>query len=285
VGAETSFCDGDCSYAMCGDGYHNMLSEQCDDGNAANDDGCVGSCQLNVCGDAMHWVGMEDCDDGNGIDTDECKNDCTHAICGDGVIQDEIEQCEDLNMVDDDACTNMCLDAACGDGILWADMEVCDDGNFDDGDSCPGSCEPAVCGDGFTHDGVEACDDGNDIDNDGCTNNCISMSPSPCTQGVDPGSHAPWVVCSASPELAWLSADTHGQYHPVLICQNLGYATVGQWGGTCGNACGFCQAQTSCQNPGSMSFNLGNWEGTGNCGSDVLGPIICQAVHWTCINI
>jgi cysteine-rich repeat protein len=159
---------------MCGDGYHNMLSEQCDDGNANNDDGCIGACVLNVCSDGVVWVGMEECDDANMIDTDECKNDCTNAICGDGVIQDEVEQCEDLNMVDTDACTNACLDAICGDGILWANMETCDDGNFDDDDACPGSCAPAFCGDGFTQMGAEECDDGNNVDDDACTNTCTS---------------------------------------------------------------------------------------------------------------
>jgi cysteine-rich repeat protein len=161
---------------MCGDGYHNTLSEQCDDGNAANDDGCVGACQINVCGDGIVWVDMEDCDDGNVIDTDACKGDCTNPFCGDGIIQDEVEQCEDLNMVNDDACTNACQMAVCGDGILWPGVEICDDGNFDNVDLCPGSCAPAFCGDGYTQNGLEQCDDGNEIDDDGCTNDCISLS-------------------------------------------------------------------------------------------------------------
>jgi cysteine-rich repeat protein len=173
VGVETMFCDGDCTYAMCGDGYHNPLSEACDDGNAANDDGCIGACLVNECGDGVLWMGMEDCDDANMIDTDECKNDCTAAFCGDGVIQDEVETCEDLNMINDDACTNACQIAVCGDGVLWNGMETCDDGNFDDDDDCPGSCEPAFCGDGFVQAGSEECDDGNNVDNDFCGNDCI----------------------------------------------------------------------------------------------------------------
>jgi hypothetical protein len=84
--------------------------------------------------------------------------------------------------------------------------------------------------------------------------------------------------------MAWLSANTMGQYHPVLICQDLGYDTVGQAGGNCGNVCGFCEGATSCMAPGTMTFNFGNWNGTGNCGADMLGPIICQTVHWTCVN-
>jgi cysteine-rich repeat protein len=168
------YCDADCTYSVCGDGYHNMLSEECDDGNEDNNDGCIGPCLINVCGDGVLWEGMEECDDENDVDTDECTNACTLAVCGDGVIWEDNETCEDLNDVDTDACTNACQDAICGDGILWEGVETCDDGNFDDNDACPGSCEPAYCGDGFKQDGVEECDDGNDIDDDWCSNTCIS---------------------------------------------------------------------------------------------------------------
>jgi cysteine-rich repeat protein len=179
VGNETMFCDADCTYVMCGDGYWNMLSEACDDGNADNTDGCVGACVVNVCGDGILWEGQEQCDDANMIDVDECKNDCTPAACGDGVIWEEFETCDDQNMVDADACTNACQIAACGDGILWPDMEICDDGNFEDDDQCPSSCEPAVCGDGFVLAGAEDCDDGNDVDDDFCANDCTANTCQP----------------------------------------------------------------------------------------------------------
>jgi cysteine-rich repeat protein len=168
------FCDGDCTYVMCGDGYHNMLSEQCDDGNAENNDACVGACLLNVCGDGKMWEGVEQCDDQNMIDVDECTNACTTAVCGDGVVWEEMETCDDQNLDETDDCTNVCKVASCGDGILWAGNETCDDGNLDNGDDCPGSCEPAFCGDGYTLQGIEECDDGNEVDDDGCTNDCIS---------------------------------------------------------------------------------------------------------------
>jgi cysteine-rich repeat protein len=169
------FCDADCTYAMCGDGYHNMLSEQCDDGNAANDDACVGACSINVCGDGAVWQGVEQCDDDNMIDIDECKNDCTMAVCGDGVVWEDMETCDDQNVVDTDECSNACQTASCGDGILWEGNETCDDGNLLDNDQCPGSCNPAFCGDGYTLQNAEECDDGNQVDDDGCTNDCISM--------------------------------------------------------------------------------------------------------------
>ena len=174
VGEETMFCDGDCTFSVCGDGYHNMLSEECDDGNANNDDGCIGACLINVCGDGTVYVGVEECDDGNNVDEDDCLNACTLSICGDGVIHADNEECEDGNDVDTDACTNACLNAVCGDGILQEGVELCDDNNFDDSDECPGSCEPAFCGDGYTQQGVEECDDGNDVDDDFCSNTCES---------------------------------------------------------------------------------------------------------------
>ena len=172
VGNETMFCDGDCTYAVCGDGYHNMLSEQCDDGNDLNDDACVGACLNNVCGDEHVYAGVEECDDGNDSDDDDCKNDCSAAFCGDGVLHAQDEECDDANMVESDACTNACTESFCGDGVLWEGMETCDDGNLVDEDACPTSCEPAVCGDGFVHEGVEDCDDGNQDPDDFCANDC-----------------------------------------------------------------------------------------------------------------
>ena len=175
VGNETMFCDGDCTYAMCGDGYHNMLSEQCDDGNSENNDECVGACQLNVCGDTYVYEGVEECDDGNLEDDDDCTSACVAAFCGDGIVHAQDEECDDANMIDTDACTAGCTAAACGDGVIWEGMETCDDGNLDDGDACPSSCEPAFCGDGFVQLGIEECDDGNDVDDDSCTNDCIAL--------------------------------------------------------------------------------------------------------------
>lgn len=57
-----------------------------------------------------------------------------------------------------------------------------------------------------------------------------------------------------------------------MLCQDLGYAGVGQIGGTCGNVCGFCQAN------GQQVF-----DGGGACGQDGLGPLLCVTVHWTCV--
>lgn len=51
--------------------------EQCDDGNAINNDACKNTCTNNVCGDGVVSSGMEACDDGNSDNSDGCLNDCT----------------------------------------------------------------------------------------------------------------------------------------------------------------------------------------------------------------
>ena len=162
----------DCTYAMCGDGYHNMLSEQCDDGNAMSNDGCVGACLIAYCGDTFIQEGMEECDDGNMADDDDCTSMCVAAFCGDGIMHSDDEECDDANMSDDDACTAMCTASFCGDGVLWQGMETCDDGNMSDTDMCPTSCQPASCGDGFIQMGVEECDDANMGNGDNCLDSC-----------------------------------------------------------------------------------------------------------------
>jgi cysteine-rich repeat protein len=226
----------------------------------------------------------EQCDDGNADDTDQCPSTCDLAYCGDGFVQSGVEECDDGNDDETDDCIPVfCTGASCGDGFLQDGEEECDDGNLEDGDACPTTCEPAYCGDGFEWTDMEECDDGNGQSNDGCTPQCIAEFPPVCTQGNDPGTNAPWVVCSADDQEAWVSANTMGQYHPLKICEDLGYDTVGAWGGNCGSVCGYCQQGTSCQNNGNKVLPS-QWNGSGNCGSDQLGPIICQTVSWTCIN-
>ena len=105
--------------------------------------------------------------------------------------------------------------------------------------------------------------------------------PNQCETGVDPGTGANWVVCSADENEAWISANTGGRYHAELICQNLGYRTVGAWGGTCGNVCGYCQGSTSCQNHGTKNL-YSSWSNP-NGGSDALGAMIHNTVSWSCV--
>jgi hypothetical protein len=103
--------------------------------------------------------------------------------------------------------------------------------------------------------------------------------PAPCTTGIDPGPEAsPWVVCEADAQTAWVSADVEGFYHTDQVCQSLGYASMSQFGGTCGNVCGFCEEPTSCEAPGQRTF-----DGAGECGVDELGLQLCFTVMWECV--
>lgn len=116
--------------------------------------------------------------------------------------------------------------------------------------------------------------------------NITPPAPAVCDSGTDPGSGAPYVVCAADATSAWVSMGNEGiggNYHPVVICQSLGYDTVGQWGGTCGNVCGYCEASTACDATGLETFDAGDWTGTGNCTADGLGEVLCTTVQWTCI--
>jgi cysteine-rich repeat protein len=196
-------CTPECDIAVCGDGYIYEGFEDCDDGNASNNDACVAGCEVASCGDGFVHEGVEQCDDANDEDTDDCTSACVAAMCGDGVVQaDEqcddanvdnsggcpgcqfafcgdghvqtgIESCDDGNTSSADACTHPgCAEAYCGDGIVWEGVEACDDSNGDDTDACPTTCAVATCGDGFVQEGVEECDDADAVNNNACDNDC-----------------------------------------------------------------------------------------------------------------
>ena len=96
-----------------------------------------------------------------------------------------------------------------------------------------------------------------------------------CGTGNDAQTNSPWVICEATANSAWISANNTGTYHPLAICQSLGYTAVGQQGGTCGNVCGYCQGATSCNATGNKTFDN---SGVNSCGAGTL----CFTVHWTC---
>ncbi|MFO0632752.1 MAG: hypothetical protein U0168_07880 [Nannocystaceae bacterium] len=104
--------------------------------------------------------------------------------------------------------------------------------------------------------------------------------PAVCDGGTDAISGQPWVVCAADDTGAWISAanGAGGNYHATQICQSLGYSDFGQFGGTCGNECGYCENPTACDAPGQQTF-----DGQGDCGSDAGGQIFCDTVTWTCV--
>src|SRR5437762_2093496 len=67
------------SFTSCGDGVVHE-GEECDDGNADDEDGCTSLCQrptVSARGDGFVELGAEECDDGNAEDGDGCHNDCT----------------------------------------------------------------------------------------------------------------------------------------------------------------------------------------------------------------
>jgi cysteine-rich repeat protein len=79
-------------FPFCGDTITDP-GEQCDDGNASNNDACVQGCQNAACGDGFLFTGVEQCDDGNTLPGDGCSPICTLPICGDGQLEPG-EQCD-----------------------------------------------------------------------------------------------------------------------------------------------------------------------------------------------
>lgn len=102
--------------------------------------------------------------------------------------------------------------------------------------------------------------------------------PNACDGGKDPQTGSPYVVCTASPSEAWLSANTGGTYHATEICQLLGYSKLGSFGGTCGTVCGYCDGNHSCNNLGTKKF-----DGSGNAGTDAYGQKLSNTVTWQCL--
>jgi cysteine-rich repeat protein len=104
-------CEEDCDPTYCGDGFVGG-DEECDDGNADDEDGCSSSCVLlhnDTCGDGWPASG-EECDDGNTDDGDGCSAACTFetgAPCGNGILEDG-EECDDGNIESDDGCSHSC---------------------------------------------------------------------------------------------------------------------------------------------------------------------------------
>jgi len=161
----------------CGNGVIET-GEQCDDGNAVQEDGCHNDCLIPRCGDGITDLG-EGCDDGTDNSNtmpDACRTDCRLPYCGDGVV-DTGEECDDGNADNTDDCPVSCVAAYCGDGCTWAGHEACDDGNTDDTDVCTTSCRAATCGDGFVWAGHEDCEGGG---TQPCMTTCGSSGTEPC---------------------------------------------------------------------------------------------------------
>jgi hypothetical protein len=211
-------------------------------------------------------------------------------FCGDGLVTPP-EQCDPPGATqcpDSQACSASCTcpPPICGNGIVTS-PEQCDPPGAiqcPDSQACNADCTcPApICGNGVVTP-PEQCDPPGSLTCPGgkaCGQNC-TCAPSPCDSGTDPCSGDPWVVCQADQHSAWISQATSlgGHYHPLRICQDLGYTAVSQFGGDCGDVCNFCQHSGSCSNPGLQHFEGGN-SCTGQ--SDACGPLLCFTVQWLC---
>jgi cysteine-rich repeat protein len=147
-------CSTVCRLQRCGNGVQDP-NEQCDDGNAFNDDACTTQCTNARCGDGFPRTGVEQCDDGNSSNTDACTNACTSATCGDGFIRTGVEECDDPTHATTCAWTQNFLECTvcdpvdcqeidgtslfCGDGVRQPEFEECDDASVTGGPTC-GTC-------------------------------------------------------------------------------------------------------------------------------------------------
>ncbi|MDD5074895.1 MAG: DUF4215 domain-containing protein [Candidatus Peribacteraceae bacterium] len=123
---------------LCGNGVPEN-GEQCDDGNAASQDGCDALCRTET---GYACFGL--------------PSSC-HPVCGDGIVISP-EQCDDGNIIDDDGCSTVCeIERAAAPS------------SFESSFASFGAL--SVCGNGLTEIGEE-CDDGNLFDFDGCSHLC-----------------------------------------------------------------------------------------------------------------
>jgi cysteine-rich repeat protein len=146
------------------------INEQCDDGNATDDDRCSNLCTVNFCGDGKLNNG-EVCDSQKTPAT--CNLDCTASTCGDGKLNTAAvppEQCDDGGTDSDDGCSPTCQVEFCGDEII-NNGEDCDRAQTPA--TCNFDCTASTCGDGkLNADAEEQCDDGGTAAGDGCSPTC-----------------------------------------------------------------------------------------------------------------
>jgi cysteine-rich repeat protein len=164
-----------CPRHVCGNGTVER-GEECDDGNAVDEDACTSLCRINICGDGFLGGAGEECDDGaaNADVPDACRTGCLSPGCGD-LIVDTGEECDDGNNVNGDGCSVACQNdlASCGNGAIDAG-EACDNGAANSDtmpNACRTDCSLPGCGDGVV-DSAEECDDGNTTAGDGCDDLC-----------------------------------------------------------------------------------------------------------------
>jgi len=137
-------------------------AEECDDGNADNNDDCTTECTSNVCGDGYLYTGYETCDEGsdNGTICDAgfgetcryCSVTCNYLTasgdyCGDGVLNTGDEYCDattfssyrcyqgvnDIDVDNDgrnDSCVTLGSKSECGGTYACTEVGVCNGGTY-----------------------------------------------------------------------------------------------------------------------------------------------------------
>ncbi len=284
--ADAACASGQCQAGACHPGW----------GDCNNDakDGCetnlhVDAANCTACGTA--------CDLPHALGGGACADGCYIGACDfgyDDCNQDPKDGCETPVLTDADncggcgvPCTGLpnaqanCTNGNCVLGACNAGFANCD-GNPQNGCEANLSRDPMNCG------GCgKVCPMNLPFCNNGaCANGCLAkgaIPPQACDTGKDPQTGKAWVICEADCQHAWISqADmAGGSFHPLEICQSLGYTVFGMWDGDCGNVCGYCQGATSCKMPGMKMF--GRSPNAPNCGSDQFGPVICNTVQWLCM--
>lgn len=152
--------------SVCGDGLVED-SEECDDGDDADDDACTNACKLATCGDGIVGPG-EACDDGNDDEVD-CTSTCALPTCGDGIVQAP-EACDAGGETAE--CNGNCTQSMCGDGTPNTSAgESCDPGG--ETAECDTDCSEPACGDGVLNVSAgEECDDADLEPGDTCSKTC-----------------------------------------------------------------------------------------------------------------
>jgi hypothetical protein len=179
-------------------------------------------------------------------------------------------------------CTNINTPTNCGAcGRACAGTEGC----------CGGACvdrqkDPANCGAcGLRCAPGQVCSGGScysadgglpDMSGPGCLDGG-KAPPAVCFIGTDSMSGSRYTICRADCMSAWVHhADPGGgRFAFQTICRELGYSRAAQWGGTCGDICGYCEGgRSSCRMNGSEKYDSG-----GMCGADCLSV----TVMWQCV--
>lgn len=221
---------GSCRRSVCGDGFFDVASEVCDDGNAVAGDGCdpdcTPSCETDdACVDDNACNGVEACDadthacvagaaleDGRacgGAEARVCRSGfCAAVTCGD-MLLDPGEQCDDGNTNAGDGCDPDCT-FSCVSNTDCPET-ACRAGTCDlDGHTCALAPRDGD-GDGFTRGGScggPDCDDGDPSINPGVSRDVCNSVDDDCDGLVDEDD---------PPFSCWTDADGDGHSDLPLI--------------------------------------------------------------------